>query len=91
MVGGKQKLRGGNASLRKKSGRNPAAQSLRLLHDKLKVALKELREPLGWLKLIRRKPPCPPGRLVPIIRENDELISIFVKSIKTAQHNKGKD
>lgn len=55
---------------------------------KMKVALKELRETLVWLKIIVRKPLCPPERLIPISQENDELISIFVTSVKTAQRNR---
>ena len=81
-----------------RSGTSPApnygeAQSAESRNDfihKMKVALKELRETLVWLKITMRKPLCPPERLVPIIHENDELISIFVSSVKTAQANKGK-
>ena len=81
-----------------RSGTSPApnygeAQSAESRNDfihKMKVALKELRETLVWLKITMRKPLCPPERLVPIIEENDELISIFVSSVKTAQTNKGK-
>ena len=79
-----------------RSGTSPApnygeAQSAESRNDfihKMKVCLKELRETLVWLKIIVRKPLCPPDRLAPIIRENDELIGIFVKSVKTAQANK---
>ena len=81
-----------------RSGTSPApnygeAQNAESRNDfihKMKVALKELRETLVWLKIIVRKPLCPPKRLIPIIQENDELISIFVTSVKTAQSNKGK-
>ena len=79
-----------------RSGTSPApnygeAQSAESRNDfihKMKVCLKELRETLVWLKIIVRKPLCPPDRLAPIIRENDELIGIFVKSVQTAQANK---
>lgn len=54
----------------------------------MKVCLKELRETSVWLKIVSRKPLCPPDRLAPIIRENNELIGIFVTSVKTAQSNK---
>ena len=81
-----------------RSGTSPApnygeAQSAESRNDfihKMKVALKELRETQIWLKIIMRKPLCPADRLVPLIQENDELISIFVKSVKTAQQNKEK-
>jgi four helix bundle protein len=79
-----------------RSGTSPApnygeAQSAESRNDfihKMKVCLKELRETQIWLKIIGRKPLCSPDRLTPIIQENDELISIFVKSVKTAQDNK---
>ncbi|MFN0080409.1 MAG: four helix bundle protein [Prosthecobacter sp.] len=82
-----------------RSGTSPApnygeAQSAESRNDfihKMKVALKELRETLVWLKIIMRKPLCPAERLTQLIQENDELISIFVTSVKTAQTNKGKD
>ena len=79
-----------------RAGTSPApnygeAQSAESRNDfihKMKICLKELRETLVWLKIIARKPLCPLDRLAPILRENDELISIFVKSVKTAQDNK---
>ena len=82
-----------------RSGTSPApnygeAQSAESRNDfihKMKVCLKELRETIIWLKIIMRKPLLPAERLVPLIQENDELISIFVTSVKTAQANKGKD
>ena len=53
----------------------------------MKVALKELRETLIWLKIIERKPLCSAERLGPILQECDELIAIFVKSVQTAVRN----
>ncbi len=51
-------------------------------------ALKELRETLVWLLIIQRKPLAEPlDKLTPLIEENNELISIFVASIATAQKN----
>lgn len=80
-----------------RSGTSPApnygeAQSAESRADflhKMKICLKELRETLIWLKIIERKPLCPKTRLTPILTECDELISIFVKSIQTAERNKG--
>ena len=80
-----------------RSGTSPApnygeAQSAESRADfvhKMKVCLKELRETLIWLKIIERKPLCSKTRLTPILTECDELISIFVKSIQTAERNKG--
>ncbi len=51
----------------------------------MKIALKALRETLIWLKIIERKPLCEPQRMTEIVRECDELIAIFVKSVKTAE------
>ncbi|MFZ2281645.1 MAG: four helix bundle protein [Prosthecobacter sp.] len=80
-----------------RSGTSPApnygeAQSAESRADfvhKMKICLKELRETLIWLKIIERKPLCSKTRLTPILTECDELISIFVKSIQTAERNKG--
>ncbi len=54
----------------------------------MKICLKELRETCIWLKIIERKPLCSKTRLTPILTECDELISIFVKSVQTAERNK---
>jgi four helix bundle protein len=53
---------------------------------KLKIVLKELRETKVWLTLIQRAEIISPNnRLEPLVQECDELISIFVKSVKTAK------
>ena len=53
----------------------------------MKISLKELRETLIWLKIVERKPFCDPEKLKDIIPECDELVSIFVASVKTADGN----
>lgn len=53
----------------------------------MKIALKELRETLVWLKVIERKPLCESAKMTDIVKECDELIAIFVKSIMTAEDN----
>ena len=54
----------------------------------MKIALKELRETHVWLMMIQRRPLIEPqDKLAPIIRECNELISIFVTSVKTAEKN----
>lgn len=68
-------------------GEAQAAESRKDFIHKMKVCLKELRESLIWLKIIHRKPMCPPERLESILQESNELISIFVKSIQTAEQN----
>lgn len=80
-----------------RSGTSPAsnygeAQSAESRNDfihKMKVCLKELRESRVWLLIIRRANLITPAsKLEPLIEENDELISIFVKSVATAKKNR---
>jgi four helix bundle protein len=55
----------------------------------MKVCLKELRETLVCLKIVYRKPLVSnPEKVKTIMKENNELISIFVASINTAINNK---
>lgn len=68
-------------------GEAQSAESRRDFIHKMKIALKELRETLVWLKIIERKPLCAPERLAGITTECHELIAIFVKSINTAEKN----
>ena len=75
-----------------RSGTSPAlnygeAQSAESREDfihKMKICLKELRETLICLKLITKRNWFPPEKLSPILAENNELVSIFVSSTKTA-------
>ena len=76
-----------------RSGTSPApnyaeAQSAESRGDfvhKLKIALKELRETKVWLRiLVKSGLVDQPSKLEPLILENDELIAIFVVSVKTA-------
>ena len=66
-------------------GEAQSAESKRDFIHKMKIALKELRETLIWLKIIERKPLCDPIKIRNIMMECNELIAIFVKSIKTAE------
>ena len=68
-------------------GEAQSAESRKDFIHKMKIALKELRETLIWLKFIERKPLCEPAKLTDITKECDELIAIFVKSVKTADEN----
>ncbi len=79
-----------------RSGTSPApnygeargAESRKDFIHKMKVGLKELRETEVWLKIIGRKPLIEPAdKLTPLIAECNELISIFVASIRTAKEN----
>jgi len=69
-------------------GEAQGAESRKDFVHKMKIALKELRETRVWLLMVQRKPLITPQeKLAPILSECDELISIFVASIKTAEKN----
>jgi four helix bundle protein len=77
-----------------RSGTSPAlnygeAQSAESKSDfvhKIKVVLKELRETSISLEIVRRRKLCEPvQKLSPALDECNQLISIFVKSVQTAQ------
>jgi len=79
-----------------RSGTSPApnygeAQSAESRADfihKIKVSLKELRETRIWLIMIVRAGLIKPeAKLKSLIDENNQLISIFVKSVDTAKEN----
>jgi four helix bundle protein len=63
-------------------GEAQAAESRNDFIHKFKIILKELRETLICSKILQRKSWLPGATL---IRENNELISIFVKSVITAK------
>ncbi|MBW2582427.1 MAG: four helix bundle protein [Deltaproteobacteria bacterium] len=66
-------------------GEAQAAESPKDFIHKLRISLKELRETQRWLKLIQRVPLIKkPELLKDILEETEELIKIFVTSIKTA-------
>jgi four helix bundle protein len=69
-------------------GEAQAAESTKDFVHKLRVSLKELRETKRWLKLIQYiKLINKTNRLDELLDETEQLIKIFVKSIKTAQNN----
>ena len=70
-------------------GEAQSAESRKDFIHKMKVALKELRETQIWLKIVQRKILTKHKKnLGPLMDECDELVSIFVASIKTAEKNK---
>ncbi|MFA5689036.1 MAG: four helix bundle protein [Kiritimatiellales bacterium] len=71
-------------------GEAQAAESHKDFVHKMKVCLKELRESLVCLKIIVKAGLSSEERLAPLIKETDELVAIFVSSIKTAK-NKNKE
>jgi four helix bundle protein len=69
-------------------GEAQTAESKRDFILKLKICSKELREAHRWLQLIQRVPLLMKPKLVePLLQETDELVRIFVTSIKTVQKN----
>ena len=83
----KQLLRSGT-SVSLNYGEAQSGESRKDFIHKMKIVLKELRETFICLKIIKRTEMY--GSREKIFRakqENDELISIFVKSIETAQRN----
>ena len=67
-------------------GEAQSAESRSDFIHKMKVSLKELRETRIWLLLIVKASLIKPmSKLEPLINENNELISIFVTSVKTAK------
>lgn len=91
--------RGGNhiAGQLVRCGTSPApnygeAQSAESRSDfihKIKIVLKELRETKVWLEIIHRKHMTKTeNQTKTLLTECNELISIFVTSVKTAEKNK---
>ena len=70
-------------------GEAQAAESQNDFIHKLKVSLKELRETKRWLLLIKYlEMIMPVEQIQDLLTETEELIKIFVSSIKTAEKNK---
>ena len=69
-------------------GEAQSGESRKDFIHKMKVVLKELRETFICLKIIQRtKLYKTETKIEKAKKENNELISIFVKSIETAQNN----
>jgi four helix bundle protein len=80
----KQLLRSGTSPL-PNHGEAQAAESREDFLHKMRICLKELRETKRWLLLAQRVPlNQSPALLDPILQETEELIRIFVASIRTA-------
>ena len=72
-------------------GEAQAAESPKDFVHKLRISLKELRETKRWLKLVKYiKLINKSNRLDELLDETEQLIKIFVTSIKTAQANSSK-
>ena len=64
------------------------AESIDDFLHKMKICLKELRETLVCLKIIDQRGWFAQGKLSPLLKENNELLSIFTASTKTIVNNK---
>jgi four helix bundle protein len=82
-----QLLRCGTSSL-SNHGEVEAAESRKDFIHKLRICLKELRETKRWLRLLGRiKRLGPPANFTICLNEIEELIRIFMASIRTAERN----
>ena len=68
-------------------GEAQAAESKADFIHKVKVVLKELRESRINLRIIIEKPVLIHDELQPLLKETNELIAIFIKSVETARQN----
>jgi len=78
-----QLLRSGTSPAANYAEAQSAESQLDFIH-KIKVVLKELRETRVWLLIIVKATLVSQMTLEPMIQECNELISIFVKSVQTA-------
>ena len=82
-----QLLRCGTSAL-SNHGEVEAAESRRDFLHKLRICLKELRETKRWLRLVGRTNKLgKPANFTMCLNEIEELIRIFVASIRTAERN----
>lgn len=56
-----------------------------LINERLRICLKELRETNRWIKLARRVPMVEAESTDALLKKTDELIRIFVASLRTAE------
>ncbi|WP_367874987.1 four helix bundle protein [Luteolibacter sp. Populi] len=82
-----QLLRSGTSPLAN-HGEAEAAESPADFIHKLRISLKELRETYRWLRLAQLVPLADSKVLEPILRETDELIRIFVASVRTVSQRR---
>lgn len=54
-----------------------AGQSKADFHAKVRISLKEAREALYWLRLLRESNSVPAVRIAPLVTEADEIVSIL--------------
>ena len=66
-------------------GEAQAAESQKDFVHKMQIILKELRETKVCLLIIKRKKYIDDIAILPVLNENDQLLAIFAKSVKTAK------
>jgi four helix bundle protein len=81
-----QLLRSGTSPLPNQAEAEAAESAADFIH-KLRLCLKELRETRRWLRLVERVPMAA-SEVPTALKEADELIRIFVASIRTATKNR---
>jgi len=79
-----QLLRSGTSPL-SNHGEAEAAESHEDFVHKLKICLKELRESLRWIRLVRKSRLLPDTETNRLESESDELVRIFVASLRTSE------
>lgn len=82
---GRQLLRSGSAPALL-YGEARGAESKKDFRHKLSLVLKELRESNINLRILRQSSLEGGPQLEPLLKESDELISIFVKTVKTLDY-----
>ena len=85
-----QLLRSGTSPLSNHAEAQAAESPPDFVH-KLRICLKELRESKRWLRLVRKVPLAKPSSTVDAaLGETEELIRIFVASIRTAEKRRNR-
>ena len=83
-----QLLRSGTSPYPNHGEAQAAESPIDFIH-KLRICLKELREAKRWLTLIQSVPLVKtPEEIKDLLEETEELIKIFVASIRTANKNR---
>jgi four helix bundle protein len=85
-VGG-QTLRSGTSPLAN-HGEAESAESAEDFIHKLRISLKELRETHRWLRLAKLVPLATADAIAPLLKGTDELIRIFVSSVRTVEQRR---
>jgi len=84
---GKQYLRSATSIGAKLQEARSAESRADFIH-KCGVALKEAGESLYWLQLIKASEIVPKGKLLDLVKETDELVSIITSIIKNSKKGK---